>query len=75
MPARRDAIRSHAAGHAQRSEHGREAARLLARQGSPVAKRCARNVTETMTNTIPGPEAVVTAVPAPVPAETENGVQ
>ena len=41
MPARRDAIRSHAASHAQRSEHGCQAARLLARQGSPVAKRCA----------------------------------
>ena len=49
MPARRDAIRSHAASHAQRSEHGCQAARLLARQGSPVAQRCARNLVTTVT--------------------------
>ena len=61
MPARRAAIRRHAASHAQRSEHGHEAARLLARQGSPVAKRCAHNGVAITTDTI-NPQEIATTM-------------
>ena len=45
--------------HAQRSEHGHEAARLLARQGSPVAQRCANDVAAATTGTI-NPQEIAT---------------
>ena len=51
-------------------------ARLLARQGSPVAKRCAQNVAETMTNTKPDPDPVPipTVIAGPVAGDAENGL-